>query len=49
MLLDLVRGSLVVEEVAPDRTYETWQARVEARLKTLGTEVVYLVSDRAPG
>ncbi len=30
-----------------DATYETWQARVTTRLKTLGTRVLYLVSDRA--
>src|SRR5437867_10026151 len=47
VLMDLASGSLLVEEVAPDRTYDTWQAVVKARLKTLGAPVRYLVSDRA--
>jgi hypothetical protein len=47
VLMDLASGYLLVEEVAPDRTYDTWQAVVKARLKTLGVEVRYLVSDRA--
>ena len=33
--------------MAEDRTYATWKALVEARLTTLGTGVLYLVSDRA--
>jgi hypothetical protein len=37
----------VQEEVADDRTYATWKALVDERLKALGTSVVYLVSDRA--
>ena len=37
----------MLEEVADDRTYATWNALVEARLKALGAEVLYLVSDRA--
>ncbi len=47
VFMDLVSGYLVVEEVAEDRTYDTWYTLVEARLKTLRTEVLYLVSDRA--
>src|SRR6267142_1135367 len=47
VLMDLASGYLLVEEVAPDRTYDTWQAVVKARLKTLGAPVRYLVSDRA--
>jgi hypothetical protein len=45
--IDLVSGYLVFEEVAEDRTYDTWYTLVEARLKTLGTDVLYVVSDRA--
>ena len=30
-----------------DRSYNTWYGLVKARLKTFGTEVLYLVSDRA--
>ncbi len=44
---DLPTGYLVLEDVADDRTFATWKALVDARLKALGTEVLYLVSDRA--
>jgi hypothetical protein len=37
----------LLEEVATDRTYETWYGRVTARLKPMQTSVLYLVSDRA--
>ena len=47
VFMDLVSGYLVFEEVAEDRSCATWQALVEERLKVLGTEVLYLVSDRA--
>lgn len=48
VFMDLVSGYVLLEEVAPDRTYDTWQAVIRARLKTLGVPVRYLVSDRAP-
>ncbi len=44
---DLSTGYLVLEDVADDRTFATWKAVVDTRLKALGTEVFYLVSDRA--
>src|SRR5712692_4969019 len=44
---DLPTGYLVLEDVADDRTFATWKALVDARLKALGTEVLSLVSDRA--
>ena len=47
VLMDLRTGYLLLEEVAEDRTYATWKARVDARLTALGTGVRYLVSDRA--
>lgn len=47
VFMDLVSGYLVVEEVADDRTYETWYTLVEARLEALSVRVLYLVSDRA--
>jgi hypothetical protein len=47
VFMDLVSGSRVFEEVAEDRSWATWQARVEERLKVLGTEGLDLVSDRA--
>src|SRR5215510_14001266 len=45
--LDLSTGYLLLEAVAEDRTYTTWKALLEERLKVLGTSVRYLVSDRA--
>src|SRR5438132_4984382 len=45
--LDLSTGYLLLEAVAEDRTFATWQALLEERLKVLGTSVRYLVSDRA--
>ncbi len=47
VFMDLVSGYLLVEEVAEDRTYATWYSLVGARLKTLRTGVLSLVSDRA--
>jgi uncharacterized protein DUF6399/winged helix-turn-helix DNA-binding protein len=47
VLSDLSTGYLVLEEVADDRTYATWKARVDERLAALRTGVLYLVSDRA--
>jgi len=47
VLQDLTTGSLVLEDVADDRTFAIWEAAVAARLKALGTEVLSLVSDRA--
>ena len=47
VFMDLVSGYLLFEEVAEDRSYDTWHALVEARLEALGVGVLYLVSDRA--
>src|SRR5437879_7461478 len=47
VFMDLASGYLLVEEVAVDRTYDTWHGLVKARLATLGVEVAYLVSDWA--
>ena len=47
VFMDLATGYLLLEEVADDRTYATWKALVDERLKALGTGVLYLVSDRA--
>ena len=47
VFMDLSTGYLLVAEVAEDRSFATWQALVEERLKVLGTGVLYLVSDRA--
>jgi hypothetical protein len=47
VFMDLISGYVLLEEVATDRTYETWYERVTARLEPLKTCVLYLVSDRA--
>ena len=44
---DLPTGYLVLEDIADDRTFATWKALVDERLKALGAEVLSLVSDRA--
>ena len=45
--MDLPSGYLLVEAGAADRTYATWKAVVDERLKALGAAVLYRVSDRA--
>jgi hypothetical protein len=45
--MDLATGYVLMEEVATDRSFDTWYDRANTRLTTLGTEVLYLVSDRA--
>ena len=45
--MDLTTGYLLLEDVADDRSYATWKALVEERLKGLRTGVLYVVSDRA--
>ncbi len=45
--MDLATGYVLMEEVAADRSYATWFDRANARLTTFGTEMLYLVSDRA--
>jgi ribosomal protein L29 len=47
VFMDLASGYLLLEEVAVDRSYATWYGGINGRLKTFGTEVLYLVSDRA--
>ena len=47
VFIDLVSGYVLLEEMADDRTYETWYERVTARLEPMKTYVLYLVSDRA--
>jgi Family of unknown function (DUF6399)/IclR helix-turn-helix domain len=47
VFMDLATGYVVMEEVAADRSYHTWVDRTNERLTTLGTEVLYMVSDRA--
>src|SRR5262249_28931183 len=47
VFMDLATGYVLMEEVAADRRFDTWFDCVNARLTTLGTEVLYRVSDRA--
>jgi hypothetical protein len=47
VFMDLATGYLLMEEVTTDRSFDTWFDRANDRLKTFGTEVLYLVSDRA--
>jgi hypothetical protein len=47
VFMDLATGYVLLEEVAADRRYATWFDRANERLTTFGTEVLYLVSDRA--
>ena len=47
VFMALATGYLLMEEVAEDRSFGTWYNRANDRLKTLGTGVLYRVSDRA--
>jgi hypothetical protein len=46
VLMDLISGYLVLEEEAKDRSYETWEAKAQSRLKQLGLRVRHFISDR---
>ncbi len=46
VLMDLCSGYLIMEEVAEDRSYETWKAKAQSRLKELGMQVQHFISDR---
>ena len=45
--MDLATGYVLREEVATERSFDTWYARANNRLTTFGTEVLSMVSDRA--
>jgi Family of unknown function (DUF6399)/IclR helix-turn-helix domain len=47
VFMDLATGYLLMEEVAAERGFDTWYGGVNERLTTFGTEVLYVVSDRA--
>jgi hypothetical protein len=47
VFIDLSTGFLLMEEVEADRSFDTWFERANERLTTFGTEVLYMVSDRA--
>jgi len=46
VLMDLISGYLLVEEEAEDRSYKTWEAKVQPRLQQLGVRVRHFISDR---
>src|SRR5262245_50558965 len=47
VFMDLATGYLLMEEMAADRGFATGYDRANERLTAFGTEVLYLVSDRA--
>ena len=47
VLMDLATGYVLLEEVAAARSFAPWGDRTNERLTTLGTQVLYMVSDRA--
>jgi hypothetical protein len=47
VFMDLATGYVLMEEVATDRSFDTWYGRANTRLTTFGTEVLSMVSDRA--
>lgn len=46
VLMDLGSGYILVEEEAPDRSYDTWHEKSEHALKSLNLRVRHFVSDR---
>jgi len=46
VLMDLSSGYLILETEANDRSYETWNAKVQTRLEGLGLRVRHFISDR---
>ena len=47
VLMDLSSGYLLLESIQDDRSFDTWFAQAEPRLKALGIEVNHAISDRA--
>ena len=48
VLMDLPSGYLIMEDVATDRSYDTWKEKAKKRLEHIGLCVIHFVSDRAP-
>lgn len=46
VLMDLGSGYILVEEAAPDRSYETWNEKAKKALESLNLRVRHFVSDR---
>ena len=47
VFMDLATGYLLMEEVAADRSYDTWYDRSNERLETFWSHVLFMVSVRA--
>ncbi len=47
VLMDLSSGYLVLESIENNRSFDTWFAAAQPRLKALGIEVNHAISDRA--
>jgi hypothetical protein len=47
VFMDVTTGYVLMEEVAADRSFDTWFDRANERLQTFGTKVLSLGSDRA--
>lgn len=47
VFMDLSSGYLILEDIADDRSFDTWLKMVEPRLEQLGVKVQLMVSDRA--
>ncbi len=47
VLMDLVSGYLLTEQVADDRSFATWNAQTQTRLAELKVTIKHAVSDRA--
>lgn len=47
VFMDLSSGYLILEDIADDRSFDTWFEMLEPRLEQLGVHVQLMVSDRA--
>jgi hypothetical protein len=47
VLMELRSGYLLLEDIADDRSYDTWLRKAKPRLDDLGIEVTHAISDRA--
>ena len=47
VFMDLSSGYLILEDIADDRSFDTWLKMLEPRLEQLGMNVQLMVSDRA--
>ncbi len=46
VLIEMASGYLIMEEEADDRSYKTWEAKAQSRLRQLGLNVRHFISDR---